>query len=335
MEKLIKYRMTKKRTKIIAELCQNHNGDRELLSKMIKAATDAGADYIKGQIIYSEDTTHRERFDEGAIEEHGIVKSIKRPYKAEVERLSKLDLTEDDHKWFVEEVKKYGAIPITTVFTRSRIPFSSSLPWSERTVKIASPDCTSYPFISELCEHFDHLVISTGGATDEEIEKAAKVVKDKGKELTLLHCVSIYPNALAICNLSRMEYLKKYSTKVGWSDHTHVPTDGIKAAKVAVYLGADIIERHFTILSPEESKDGPVSITPELLAELVEFTKLSKDEQKAVIDKEVPNWAELMGNPKRILTHTEVLTMDYMRGRFASKKTDGSFVYNWEDKPLK
>ncbi|MEK7575791.1 MAG: general stress protein, partial [Patescibacteria group bacterium] len=74
-------------TKIIAELCQNHNGDRNILAKMIKAASDAGADYVKGQIIFSEDLTYRPRFEEGVVEEHGIRKSIKRPFAPELERM--------------------------------------------------------------------------------------------------------------------------------------------------------------------------------------------------------------------------------------------------------
>ena len=155
-------------TKIIAELCQNHNGDRGLLKKMIAEATTAGADYVKGQVIYSEDITHRERFDDGFIENNGIVKAIKRPFGAEVERLSKLDLTEDDYKWFVDEVHKQGAKPMLTIFSRKRVDFVASLPWEERIVKVASYDCISHPFLRELCDAFDHLVISVGGATDGE-----------------------------------------------------------------------------------------------------------------------------------------------------------------------
>jgi N,N'-diacetyllegionaminate synthase len=321
-------------TKIIAELCQNHNGDKELLRKMIKEAAENGADYIKGQIIFSEDVTHRPRFDDGEILENGIVKTIKRPYDAEVARLSKLDLSEDDIRWFVEECIKVGAIPLITVFTRSRVSFAAGLPWTESVVKVSSQDCISYPLIEELAEAFDHLIISTGGATDEEIEKAVETITRKGKKVTLLHCVSIYPNPLSVCNLSRIADLKKYTPSVGWSDHTHVPSDGIKAAKVATLLGADYIERHFTVLPPDQSKDGPVSITPELLKELSHFVQLPKDKQREIVEKEIPEWKNLVGTPERELTHKEVLTMDYMRGRFGSKTGEGKWIYNWEDVPL-
>lgn len=321
------------RTKIIVELCQNHAGDRGILRDMIAAASEAGADYVKGQVIFSDDVAYRARFEEGHLEENGVRKAIKRPHAAEVERLKKLDLTEDDMRFFVEESVRQGVTPIVTVFTRKRVPFTAALKFPERTVKVASPDCVSLPFLRELCDAFDHLIISTGGATDEEIARAAQTVKAKGKKATFLHCVSIYPNALDFCNLSRMEHLKTFSQQTGWSDHTRVAQDGIKAAKVAVFLDADYIERHFTILPEDKTKDGPVSITPALLAELVAFTKFDKDEQKRIIENEIPEWRALLGVPQRHMTHHEALNIDYFRGRFASKAGD-RWVFNWEDTPL-
>jgi len=321
-------------TKIIAELCQNHNGDRELLGKMIKAAAAAGADYVKGQMIFSEDLTHRPRFDQGLIEENGTVKTIKRPLSAELERLKKLDLKDDDYKWFVDECARSGVRPLLTIFTRKRISLAAKLPWPEKAVKVASPDIISLPFLRELGDVFDHLIISTGGATDEEIKQAAATVKKKGKKLTLLHCVSLYPNSLDICNLRRINFLKRLTDSVGWSDHTLVARDGIKAAQAAMAQGADFIERHFTVLSSEQSKDGPVSITPALLKALKSFSRLSPDEQIAVITKEFPDdWEILLGLETRLLTHQERLNMDYFRGRFASR-VGARWIYNWEDIPL-
>ena len=71
-----------------------------------------------------------------------------------------------------------------------------------------------------------------------------------------------------------MEYLKKFTKNVGYSDHTKVDDDGLIASKIALALGASSIERHFTVLERNQSKDGPVSINPEELTELVNFAKL-------------------------------------------------------------
>lgn len=321
------------KTKLIAELCQNHLGDRELLGRLVGAAADAGADYVKIQSIFSEDLARRPRFDEGEIGPDGAIKTIKRPYAAEKERLAKLDLTFDDHVWFIEKCKQAGVLPLTTIFARRRVPEIAALPWPEKTIKVASYDCASYPFLSELADYFDHLIVSTGATYDEEILKAVKTVKAKGKKITLLHAVTSYPNALDNCHLSRMEYLAQFTDQVGWSDHTKVADDGIVAASAAAMLGADFIERHFTILETDKTKDGPVSVTPELLKELSDFRELSQKAQMETLDERFPRWRQALGRPNRQMTREELLNRDYYRGRFASF-IDDEWIYNWEAKKL-
>ena len=320
-------------SKIIVELCQNHNGDREILKRMIHTAAEAEAVYVKGQIIFSDDIVPRGRFEEGEVENNGVVKSIKRPYKNEFERLKALDLDEEDYIFFVEECKRAGVVPLVTVFSRNRVPLAASLPWTDRIVKLGSFDCASFAMIRDLIPHFDHFVISTGATFDDEIAEVSKIVKEAGKELTLLHCVTNYPTPSGMCNLRRMEWLRQFTSSVGWSDHSLIARDGVKATKVAMMLGADMIERHFTIQDSDKTKDGPVSITPDLLKELVQFGELSKDEQRELVEKEIPEWEIMLGSPTREMTHTEMLNRDYYRGRFASF-VDGEWVQNWEDKKI-
>lgn len=319
--------------KIIAEICQNHKGSRAMLQEMIAAAAEAGADYVKMQSIFSDDLTFRERFEEGKTDPDGTVQVIKRPYAAEKKRLAALDLTEDDHRYFIEECAARGVTPFTTVFARSRVPFAASLPWPVRMVKVASYDCASYPLLKDLCASFDHLVISSGAMEDDEIEKAAKLVKDAGKELTLLHCVTSYPNTLDMCHLARMDWLRQFTQSVGWSDHTLVERDGIKAAKAAIALGAEWIERHFTILEKDQTKDGPVSIRPEHIKELRAFGNLPREEQMKIAKSEILDWDAVIGKAQRPLSHVERLNRDYYRGRFASKKGE-EVVYNWEEQKV-
>ncbi|OGJ62789.1 hypothetical protein A3C37_04705 [Candidatus Peribacteria bacterium RIFCSPHIGHO2_02_FULL_53_20] len=315
--------------KIIAELCQNHCGDRLLLSEMIAAAAENGADIVKSQIIFSEDLMHRPQFDEGKILSDGTVITIKRPYAAEYERLKVLDLAEDDHRFFIDECKRRKVLPMTTIFSRNRILFAASLPWPRRIVKVASYDCASFPMLEELAERFDHVYISTGATFDEEIAKTADIMHKAGRTFSLLHCVTSYPNTMEMCNLRRMQWLKQFTPSIGWSDHTLVKRDGLKASKAAIALGADVIERHFTILPEDKTKDGPVSITPAMLKELKEFSALDVATQTKEIRKEIPDWETILGTETRPLTPTELLNRDYYRGRFASKVND-QWVYNWE-----
>lgn len=318
-------------TKIIVEICQNHKGDNKLFEQMIASAAQAGAQYIKMQSMFSDDLTERQRFENGETLADGTVKTIKRPFAPEKERLSKLDLTMQDHLMFIEKCKQLHVTPMTTIFARHRIADVGALPWPEKIVKVASYDCSSWPMLKELAKYFDHFIISTGATYDEEIEKTAKLMNELGKKFSFLHCVTSYPNTLDMCHLSRMKWLRTFSDKVGWSDHTLVERDGIKAAKVAIWQGADYIERHFTTNTKIETKDDPISINPDQLYALSEFCKLSKDQQQEIVEREIPEWKILMGESRRSLGPVEILNRDYYRGRFASPDKNKKWVYNWEE----
>ena len=314
---------------IIAELCQNHQGDRAILKDMIQAAAASGADYIKTQTIRAEFLSHRPRFDEGRIE-NGITKVIKRPYKPEYERLRLLDIDMEDHRWFIDQCHHAGVKAMTTVFTRGVISELETMDWDA--IKVASYDCASFPLLVDLKSRFKKLFVSTGATFDEEIKKAAKILQ--GIDAIFLHCVTIYPTPLNLLDLSRINYLKKFSKKVGFSDHTLVSRDGIKAAAAAIHFGAEVVERHFTILKADETKDGPVSITPKLLEDLVAVSRMTSEDLNTYIKENVQEYNAMLGNSQRELSDEELLNRDYYRGRFATKTKDGRTVYNWEDSLL-
>lgn len=310
---------------IIAECCQNHNGSRELLKRMIRTAAENGADYVKIQAIRSRELTHRVRFDEG-VTENGIVKVIKRPYDHEVERLAKLDLSLDDEAWFVEECLSAGVAPLTTAFTRTAAREIRDLGYEA--IKVASYDCASYPLLRELKKYWNTMFVSTGATYDAEIDQSATVLQ--GSNFTFLHCVTMYPTPMEDLNLRRMSYLRRFTPKVGYSDHSKIADTDLWASKIALALGADCIERHYTVLGPHETKDGPVSINPAQLKELRIFADLCRAERMAIINKQYPHWKKSLGQSSRELSSAELLNRDYYRGRFASKVGD-KVVYNWED----
>jgi sialic acid synthase SpsE len=310
---------------VIAELCQNHRGDIKTLKEMVWAAAEAGADYAKIQSMLADDLVYRKRFEEGKVE-NGKVLVIKRPYKPEFERLKPMDLDDAAHWVFVDECKAAGIKPLTTVFSRSRIPFLSGLPWGE--IKVPSYDCASFPMIKELKERFKHLFISTGATHDHEIEETARILK--GKSFTFLHCTTVYPTPLNLLNLARMDYLRKFTPSVGFSDHTLVERDGLKASIAALYFGADTVERHFTVLDRKVTKDGPISVDKTQLKELVEYSKMKKSELEKHA-KKIPELQQTIGAEQPGLSHEELINRDYYRGRFASR-VGGKIVFNWEDK---
>ncbi|MBI5065259.1 N-acetylneuraminate synthase family protein [Candidatus Woesearchaeota archaeon] len=315
-------------SEIIVEMCQNHKGDLYLLEDMINAAAQAGAKYLKMQCVRSSEVTHRPEFDNG-ISHGGEIRMIKRPYQPEVERLSSLDLDEGVYGLFVDKCESLDVIPMVTAFTRAQIPFLKEIGFKH--IKIASYDCGSVPLLKDAKENFDFAVVSTGASYQKEIEAAAKVLE--GKDYAFLHCVTIYPTPLKEIHLRRMNYLRTLTSKVGFSDHTLVERDGLKASLAALSYGADFIEKHFTILGKTETKDGPVSINPEQLKTLVDFGRLPVDQRKQKLKEYVSEeeYNLMLGQEVRELSHEELLNRAYYRGRFASKKDDGTFKYNWEE----
>jgi sialic acid synthase SpsE len=183
--------------------------------------------------------------------------------------------------------------------------------------------------IRVLADNFNELIISTGATFDYEIENTANYLNSMNKKFTFLHCITIYPTPLEYMNLKRMEYLKRFTQSVGLSEHSLVSIDEVKASIAAIYLGADTIERHFTVLPEEETRDGKVSIGKKHLKELVYFSKLTKNDQKEYIYKNVPEFEKMLGCDKRELTKEELLNRDYYRGRFCNK-INGSQIFNWE-----
>nr|AIE90235.1 N-acetylneuraminate synthase (neuB) [uncultured marine thaumarchaeote AD1000_01_F04] len=311
-------------TKIIAELCQNHNGDVNILKDMIWRAADSGASHVKMQTIFSEDLTFRERFEEG-ITSNGVVKSIKRPYSPEFERLSKLDLGFDTHALFIDECSSAGVIPLTTVFNRRRLESIIELGFKE--IKIASYDCASFPLINDLKNKFNHIYVSTGATHDSEIETTADILSDQN--FSFLHCVTIYPTPVDKLNLNRIDYLRQFTDSVGFSDHTRSSQHGIDPDIVALWKDADVIERHFTILDSSQTKDGPVSVNPEQLKNIVDYSKYSHDELFKLVEN-IPDYDKMLGSKTHSLSEEELLNRDYYRGRFASK-INGKTIYNWEE----
>jgi sialic acid synthase SpsE len=301
---------------------------------MVDAAVEAGATHVKIQHIHVRNLTFRPQFEEGN-EFRGKQMSIKRPFEAEYNRLKGLELTKNESKQFVDYVKSKNAVPMTTCFTRDSI--QDLIDEGYESVKVASYDCASYQLLRELAANFKEVIVSTGATFNNEVEKANAILKESGVDYCMLHCVTLYPTPLSEMHLAKMDWLKGFSKKVGFSDHSLVERDGVFASKAAIAAGAEVIERHFTILEKDETKDGPVSIKPHHMRELSDFSILSKEEQTEEMEAALPNWKlELQGDVNRKLSYAELMNREYYRGRFASPRIDGVndskyMIFNWEE----
>lgn len=298
---------------------------------MVSSAAENGANIVKIQSIRSKDLTFRERFEKGLIE-GGRIKTIKRPYSAEMERLSKLDLDIDGHFRFFELCEKYKIIPMTTIFSFNNIEFLKQFK-KLNYIKVASFDCNSYSLIKKICENFksSKIIVSTGTAYDGEIEKTNNILMEKNIDYALLHCISIYPTPIYSANLNRIDFLRKKSKVVGLSDHSNPDIDKNIIPAVGFLKKIDYLEKHFSILDKNNTKDGPVSVSPEQLKEIVELSKMNEQNLKEYLsDKEI-NIEKIFGSEKRELSETELLNRDYYQGRFAYKDSKNYTWFNWDE----
>ena len=276
--------------KIIAEMCQNHNGDMDLLETMVVEAAKNGADICKIQTIEAKHLIYWKEFEDF------------RPYEKEYERLKSLELSIDDEKRFVSICRQNKVEPMTTIFEHRAYKRFNDVGY--KLMKISGYSAQKVlPKIKEF--NFEHLYISTSSMTYREIEWLTKHLKLNlpYRNYTLLNCTCVYPTPLEKLNLQNIEFYKKHFgfKNVGLSDHTNPHEDNLLSSKLAIYQGIDVLERHFTILGKDETRDGKVSITPDMLSELKRFSMLSPKEQYKEINE---------------LNETQKFNHHYYRNRF-------------------
>lgn len=228
--------------RIIAEAASNHRGDIARAVEMVWQAKEAGCSFIKFQSWQSRNLN---------------------PGDPDIEYFKKRELKDEDHFKLIEECKKAGIEFLTACFDSKRIEFLASL--GIKKIKVPSQNCGNLKMLEKLENKFDYLIISTGMSLSGEVEKAAKLLS--GRNFAFLHCVSLYPTPPEKVNLKRMDWLRKFTPDVGFSDHTVGP----EAAKAAMAMGAKFIEKHFDL---EANPRKLFEATPEQLKELVDYARL-------------------------------------------------------------
>jgi len=324
-----------KKIKYIAELCQNHNGKEKNLDEMLDRCVESGADYVKLQYIFSKNLVFRPIFETGFSKGNKIL-SIKRPFKEEYKRLKSIELKNKVYEKFVTKCEKLGVKPMITCFSRDNVNTLYNMGYKD--IKIASYDCSSFEMIREMSKKFDNIVMSTGATYLDEINKSCEILIKSKKKFSLLHCVTIYPTPINKINLKKINFLKnKFKVPVGFSDHSESFNKKKNlASKLSIYFGAELIERHITILPKDMSKDGKVSILPEDILEIKKFSKLKKDDQKIHL-KDIYNFDVKNLENKKLdlaLSHEELLNRYFYKGRFGSILGNKRIVYNWDEVSL-
>jgi len=254
---------------VIAEAGVNHNGDLELAHKMIDVAAEAGADAIKFQTFDPESlaapAAPKAKYQVKNTGEDG----------SQLEMLRKLVLPRSSYPELIRHAEEKGLIFMSTPFDQASADFLDSL--GIAAFKISSGDLTNHPLLLHIAKTGRPMLISTGMASLESVEAAVSALRSVGMPpLVLFHCVTSYPARAADCNLRAIETLRsRFGVPVGWSDHT----EGFDISVAAVALGANSVEKHFTLDRNLPGPDHAASLEP---AELVAMVKAIRRVESAL-----------------------------------------------------
>jgi len=241
---------------IIAEAGSNYNGSITLAKQLNGIAAAAGADSVKYQIINTDLLYRQGNYVYG----HYSIEDIR-----DVRRRDELI----DELWMeiFDDARARGIACSASVFDEHGLDLLELL--DPPYIKIASCDLNNHRFLLQAALRRRRMVVSTGMATLDEIDRTVSVLNAAGisdRNLVLLHCVSVYPCTLSETNLRFIEILAtRFVCEVGFSDHTM----GSEAACIAVALGATWIEKHFTTDSTLDGLDHKHAAEPEALARYV------------------------------------------------------------------
>ena len=243
---------------VIAEAGVNHNGDIKLAKRLIDVAKKAGGDAVKFQTFKAEDVVTKNV----ALAEYQK-KSIEKK-ESQLKMLKKLELSYEDFKKLKKYTDKKGIIFLSTPDTEEDAVFLKNL---VPAYKIGSGDLTNLPLLEKVAKKKKPIILSTGMSTLNEVREAVRVVKKQGNnKIILLHCTTNYPCPLEEVNLRAMQTLKKeFDLPVGYSDHTL----GMIVPITAVALGAQVLEKHFTLSRDSLGPDHKASLEPKELKEMV------------------------------------------------------------------
>ncbi len=249
---------------IIAEMSGNHNGSKERAIEIIKRAAETGVDCLKFQTYTADTITLNSTKPDFVINDdkslwngrqlHGLYEEAHTPWEW--------------HEELFKVANDHGMIAFSSPFDETAVDFLNEL--NVPMFKVASFEITHLPLIRKIGQTGKPVIISTGMASQQEIETAIDTAREGGTDdIIILKCTSQYPANASDANLQTIEDMaKRFGVQVGLSDHTL----GIGVGIAAIGYGATVIEKHFTIDRSEGGVDSEFSMEPYEMKMLKEET---------------------------------------------------------------
>lgn len=264
LERMIK----NKKIFIIAEAGVNHNGSIKIAKRLIEAAAESGCGAVKFQTFRTAEVV-----TQNAPKARYQIKNTG-SNESQFEMLKKLELSPSEYKELFYFCKKKKIIFMSTPFDKYSTDFLDGLGMA--IFKIPSGEITNKPLIKHIASKIKPIILSTGMSYLDEVKKAVDWIRDvwkgldKKPQLILLHCVSNYPAEADDVNLLAMRTLEStFGIPVGFSDHTM----GTEVAIAAAAIGAQVIEKHFTLDRNMRGPDHRASLTPNELKTMVRVVR--------------------------------------------------------------
>jgi len=252
-----------RKTYIIGEIGQNHNGSVDIAKLIIDLAGRSieeslfnlelkGMDAVKLTKRDLKNELSQSQMDTPYDTQHSFGKTygLHRDF---------LELSDEEHFEVYKYAKRKG---IDFVETLCAIGCLSLLKlFTPDFLKVASRDLTNHPLLEAMAETKIPIIVSTGMAGKAQLDQAIDIISKRHSDISILHCVSQYPTHPENVNLNTIKYLQNnYSKyKIGYSDHTI----GIATPLAAVAMGAEIIEKHITIDRRMKGTDQAGSLGPD------------------------------------------------------------------------
>lgn len=246
---------------IIAEIGVNHDGCPDRALRLVEAAAQAGADAVKFQLFRAELLLSREArlalYQQNAGETDPMA------------MLSRLELPSARIAECAALARRLGMAAVVTVFSPQLVE-EAEREIEPDAYKSASPDVVNTPLLGAMAKTGRPLIVSTGAASRQEVERAVETLRPVCGALALLQCVSAYPAPDAAAALGGIAALRTiYEGPVGYSDHT----TGTDTGALAVAAGAELLEKHLT---DDRNRPGPDHAASLDAAGFAEYVRLAR-----------------------------------------------------------
>ena len=247
---------------VIAEIGINHNGNLSLAKKMILSAKKSGANCVKFQSFIADQL----------ISKYAPKANYQKKYKkSQLELIKSCELKTESLRKLKNFAKKKNIEFLSTPFEIKSL--KELIKIGVPAIKISSDNINNIPFLIEVSRTKLPVLLSTGMANMNEVEKAVKIFKKTKSPLLILQCTSNYPSSIENSNLEVLRvFKKKFKCLVGLSDHTQSSLPSI----IATTLGALVIEKHFTLSRRLSGIDQQASLEPNELKDLINKCKETK-----------------------------------------------------------